>query len=376
MRDAGVVAASNKASNPVTQSSPSPSQSSLSDAFAHAREAHRNGREPIRVPTAASPTRADAPQSVEHAIATAAQSTSIDFGYLVAQAQVESAMNPRAKARTSSATGLYQFIDSTWLATMRRHGERFGLSEVAAQIEMTNGGTAYVRDPAQRQAILAMRNDPQIASFMAAGLAEDNRSHLLPILGRQPDHGELYLAHFLGAGGAGRFLSELQRDPNQSAATLFRRPAVANRSIFYERSGAPRSLAGVMQVMDNKMARALARSPTEPNVGVSPISGPRGPMRFAEFTPPELARPPYLIADESVFGTATQPVVTFSPSPSASGRSGLSTVPLSQAAPAQSTTPMSNVLRSTFGTGDGSTFGSAGSNNIRRVYDQLRSLGL
>ena len=354
----------------MTFPSPSSSQAGLANTFARARDTHAKGRDPIRVPTAASPpvVRSQAPQSVEQAIAAAAQRTSVDFGYLVAQAQVESAMNPRAKARTSSATGLYQFIDNTWLTTMRRHGERFGLGEVASQIDQTNGGTAYVRDPGQRQAILAMRNDPQIASFMAAGLAEDNRAHLLPILGRQPDHGELYLAHFLGAGGAGRFLSALQNDPNQNAASLFRRPAAANRAIFYERSGAPRSLAGVMQVIDNKMARALAKASPEPNSALA-----QGPGRVPGFTPVEPTNAPNLIAQEGGFRTATLPVIT--PIQTAQpSRSGFSLSPISTSS--AKVAPMSNVLRSTFGIGEGSTFGSAGSNNIRRVYAQLKSLGL
>ncbi|TAD82462.1 MAG: lytic transglycosylase domain-containing protein, partial [Sphingomonadales bacterium] len=194
-----------------------------------------------------------APRSpVEAAIAHAAQTTSVDFNYLLAQAEVESAMNPDARAATSSATGLYQFIESTWLDTVRKHGHRFGLGAIADQISLTPSGSAFVADPAQRSAILALRSNPQIASLMAAGLAENNRAHLLPILGRQPSHAELYLAHFLGAGGAGRFLSELQADPAQNAAALFARPAAANRGIFYASDGRPRSLAQVMDVIGGK----------------------------------------------------------------------------------------------------------------------------
>jgi soluble lytic murein transglycosylase-like protein len=100
-----------------------------------------------RVPAAREIDPAERP-SVEQAIATASRSTSVDFDFLVAQARVESSMNPQARARTSSATGLYQFIESTWLDTMKRHGARFGLEEVAAQIKTTPGGTAYVRLPA------------------------------------------------------------------------------------------------------------------------------------------------------------------------------------------------------------------------------------
>ena len=124
---------------------------------------------------------------------------------------------------------------------MKRHGRRFGLGDVVAQIGSSPTGSAFVADPAQRAAILSMRDDPQVASHMAAGLAEDNRAYLLPILGRQPDHSELYLAHFLGAQGAGRFLGMMAADPNQSAASLFSKPAAANPAVFFASDGQERS---------------------------------------------------------------------------------------------------------------------------------------
>ena len=200
---------------------------------------------------------------VEAAIARAAEQTSVDFGFLLAQAEVESAMDPDARARSSSATGLYQFIESTWLGTVRKHGSRFGLDALAKSIALTPSGSAYVADPGQREAILALRADPQIASLMAAGLAEDNRAHLAPILGRQPDHPELYLAHFLGAGEAGRFLSEMQADPSQNAAALFARPAAANRAIFLQpgrRSAQPWRGNGCARRQARTRARPRGRS--------------------------------------------------------------------------------------------------------------------
>lgn len=310
---------------------------------------------------AAFPATGIAPNTVKGAIANAAQRTGVDFDFLIAQAQVESAMNPDARARTSSAAGLYQFIESTWLETMQRHGDRFGLGNVAGQIGTGAGGKAQVSDPAQREAILAMRSDPQIASLMAAGLAQDNRAHLTPILGRQPDHGELYLAHFLGAGGAGRFLSAMADNPDQSAAALFSRPAAANRAIFYEGDGSARSLAGVMHVLDAKIQSAMMHSGTQPD-----------PLTIAQQAIQTSDRAPFAPGNVSSVGMRNRPGL---PSPASSnlpsGRPG------QQAAP-----PISNVLRDTFGAdmGAGNSAGAIGSgqsgSQIQRAYNQLKAFGL
>lgn len=333
---------------------------------------------------------ANSPVTVEGAIASASQQTGIDFDFLIAQAQVESAMDPSAKARTSSATGLYQFIESTWLETMHRHGDRFGLGNVSSHIRKETSGGAYVADPAMRETILGLRKDPQIASLMAAGLAEDNRAHLAPILGRQPDHSELYLAHFLGAGGAGRFLEAMGRDPDQSAASLFRRPAAANRPVFYEPSGSARSLEGVMDYLSGKLERARANAP---------VAGPES-YTIAALTPPNMApniaspgivagapsgaalspeRPPYLIADEQVFAPQSPPVITgqnrarLAASPALPlAQTPLAQTPLSQTGNQQ---PVSNMLRSTFDEAGGASTSQATRDQIERAYDRLKALG-
>jgi hypothetical protein len=292
---------------------------------------------------------------VTAAIANAANATSVDFNYLLAQAEVESALDPKARAATSSATGLYQFIDSTWLTTLKKHGGRFSLGEVADAIGLTPSGNAYVADPARRAEILALRNDPEVASLMAAGLAEDNRAHLMPILGRQPSHPELYLAHFLGAGGAGRFLAELQADPGQSAPALFARPAAANRAIFYAPDGSPRSLAQVMDVVGTKLDRALDRA----SDGAA--------VRFAHadlapsITLPGYSRGQQLSADQTGFAPGLPAGITRASLPSLQSARGL----LPQRP------PMSQVLGATFGTDAVAT-----SPQVRRAYNTLKAFGL
>jgi len=194
-----------------------------------------------------------APSRVTNAIATASRRTGVDFSYLMGQAQIESAMNPSARARTSSATGLYQFLDQSWLAIVNDHGAKYGMNWASDAIQK-DGGRYYVADPALRQQILDMRNHPETASVMAAELASDNRAYLEERIGRPADATDLYMAHFLGAGGAAKFLTTMAAAPNTPAAALFPAAARANASIFYDRSGNPRSLAEIRDNFAGKLA--------------------------------------------------------------------------------------------------------------------------
>lgn len=337
-------------------------------------EAAARSFEAARQITGAAPaqtTATGAMTSVEGAIANAARQTGVDFEFLLAQARVESALNPAARARTSSATGLYQFIESTWLDTVKRHGARFGLGHVADSISLGAGGAAYVADPARRAEILALRQDPQVAAWMAAGLAEDNAAHLMPILGRQPDHGELYLAHFLGAGGAGRFLAAMQDNPQASAASLFAKAAAANTPIFYEPDGTERSLAGVMRHLGAKMERAMGLAPRGRPAASLAQAGPQFAPQpvWSQYAPaggltPLSAPAPNLIADEAVFAALPGAVVT------GGGSAGLRSAALRP--------PLSDVLSSTFGAAGALPAAPSprAQAQVRRAYQQLRALGL
>jgi hypothetical protein len=188
--------------------------------------------------------------AVTGAIQQASQATGASFNYLLATAQVESGLNPQAGAATSSARGLFQFIDTTWLATIKQSGPALGLGRYADAISQTPSGNYEVRDPTMRSEILKLRNDPAANALMAGAFTKGNASALSERLGRAPSEGELYIAHFLGAGGAARLIGLAGSNPNARAADYFPNAAQANPSIFYDRStGAARSLAQVRNIL-------------------------------------------------------------------------------------------------------------------------------
>lgn len=202
---------------------------------------------------------------VGSAIERAAARTNVDFGYLFNQAKVESGLNPTARARTSSATGLFQFIEQTWLNTVKKHGASHGLDWAANAIRCGADGRMSVADPGMRRAILDLRNDPDAASVMAAEFARDNQSTLEGNLGRRVESVDLYLAHFLGAGGASQFLRAHDADPDAPAAELMPQAARANRWVFFNRDGSPCSFAEIRNRFAAKIGGTGAPLPSAPS---------------------------------------------------------------------------------------------------------------
>lgn len=182
--------------------------------------------------------------AVEGALRKASQATGVEFDFLVRTARRESSFNPGAKARTSSAAGLFQFIEQTWLSTVKRHGAKHGMSRAADMISRGSDGRWRVADPATRRAILDMRYDAEAASLMAGELAADHAAYLRGRTGREPTAGDLYAAHFLGPAGSAKLIEAVRSRPDASAAAIFPEAAAANRPIFY-RDGRPASVAEV-----------------------------------------------------------------------------------------------------------------------------------
>jgi len=180
---------------------------------------------------------------VEAAIRRASSATGVDAEFLLKTARRESAMDPSARARTSSAAGLFQFIEQTWLGTVKTHGAKHGYGQYADLIHRGSDGRWRV-DGSARNVVLDLRFDPQAASTMAAELTASNAAYLRGRTGREPGAGDLYAAHFLGPAGAAQLMEAMDRRPGSSAASIFPEAASANRSIFY-RDGRPATVAEV-----------------------------------------------------------------------------------------------------------------------------------
>jgi hypothetical protein len=232
--------------------------------------------------------------NVTGTIRQAARVTGASFEYLLATAQVESRLNPNAKAPTSSARGLYQFIEQTWLETMKRAGATYGYGHYADAITRTASGRYVVEDPALKSEILRLRSDPAANALMAGAFTNRNAEILTARLGRAPTDGELYMAHFLGPSGAARLITLAGSNPDASAARFYPSAARANRSIFFDRQGAARTAAEVTGVLVGRyeVARGVQKTPsvvaTTPLDAVPQALAPTLPAPIAVFAPPKV----------------------------------------------------------------------------------------
>ena len=179
-----------------------------------------------------------APHHILGAIQTASAKTGVDFAYLIEKAAAESNFSAKAKAKTSSASGLFQFIESTWLHMVKKHGNKYGISSDQKKAD-----------------ILQLRNDPKISSFMAAEFAKENKEYLQKHVKGSIGNTELYFAHFMGAGGAAAFLNQLKKNPLSIGADLFPKESKVNNAVFYDRkTGQARTLGQIYEFFDKKFS--------------------------------------------------------------------------------------------------------------------------
>jgi hypothetical protein len=214
---------------------------------------------PVPRPPALIPNARPSIAAVTGAIKRAAQSTGANFDYLLTTAKVESNLDPNSTISTSTATGLFQFLDQTWLGVMKMAGKAFGFGRYADAISQTNSGRYVVDDPALRDEMMKLRKDPAANAVMGGVITQQNAAVLAKRIGRKPTEGELYVAHFFGPHAASRVLQLAASEPNADAVAMFPEAARANRSVFYDRQGNARTIAGVRDELVRRYQVAKAR---------------------------------------------------------------------------------------------------------------------
>jgi hypothetical protein len=222
---------------------------------------------------------------VTGAIHQAARMTGADFRYLLATAQVESNLNPNAQVTTSSARGLFQFIEQTWLATLKEQGPALGYAPYANAITRTASGDYMIADPKMTEAVMNLRSDPNASAIMAGAFTKANAGKLAARLGRSPTEGELYIAHFLGSTGASRLIGLADSRPYTPAAAVFPGAAHANPSIFYD-GGRARSASDVYHHLVGRYRAARGTPASTPMVAANSSEQ---PAEQADFAPDQAA---------------------------------------------------------------------------------------
>lgn len=177
------------------------------------------------------------PNDIKGTIAACAKKAGGDPNLMQAFAAVESGFNPNARAKTSSATGLFQFTNDTWNQQMSEH---------AAKYNIPNGTSA---------------TDVEASSLLATELTKYN-AKILRGVKSDLNLTDMYLAHFLGAGGARQFL---KADPNAIGAEVMPKAAGPNKPIFYDKSGRARTISEIYSEISTRLSnQAAARGITIP----------------------------------------------------------------------------------------------------------------
>ena len=167
--------------------------------------------------------------SIGAVIDKAAKTVGVDRGLMYAMANQESHFDPNAKPGTSSAKGIYQFIDSTWNEMVKKYGTTYPILK-------------------QKGA-----DDPEASALAGALFIKENSDTLtkykIPV-----NATNIYAAHFLGAGGAVKLLSS---PGDRDASSILPKPAAANEYIFYKDKdkSQPRTVDEVKDVLFKKVGQ-------------------------------------------------------------------------------------------------------------------------
>lgn len=149
-------------------------------------------------------------EDVKTAIKEAAKIVGLSEHTLTAFAAKESAFNPNAKAKTSTAAGLFQFLKGTWKYVVERYGKMYGLDSKSNPYNARDSAIA---------AAAYLKHDIYPSISKAVGV---------------PNATDLYFGHFMGPVGGSNFLRNRKADGTRFAYLDFKKEAAANRSVYFK----------------------------------------------------------------------------------------------------------------------------------------------
>lgn len=190
--------------------------------------------------------------TVAGAIREASRVTGVDESILNAIAYKESTFNPTAKAPTSTAKGLFQFLDGTWKLVVNQYGARYGVPKDANPFDPLSSaimGGAYLKHEIY----------PQISKVRP-----------------NPNATDLYLGHFMGPVGGRNWLRNMMNNPNGIAANDFPVQAKANQWVYWDKgTGRARTYAEIYDVFSRGLRgieSAINKSKETPtSTSVTPV---------------------------------------------------------------------------------------------------------
>ena len=189
--------------------------------------------------------------------------TGVDFELMVLKAKMESDLGRATIAQHTSARGVFQYIEPTWLTLMRRYGDDIGYGHYAKAIKRAKyPGLPYIEgnNPYLKAEILALRHDLDASAMLQAYQVREETDVIKSMKRGRVTATDHYIVHMLGVPLAKQFY-KMQASMSLSPVAKSRNPAMReaaamNRSFFYSRSG-PLAAREVYAKFEAKVGREI-----------------------------------------------------------------------------------------------------------------------